>query len=55
VAIAGGQSPYVSVGAATLSYAGLVAGRPGQLGYWRLREASGTAAGDAAGSYSGSL
>jgi hypothetical protein len=50
----GGQSPYVSAGAATLSYAGLVAGRPGQLAHWRLGEASGTVAGDAAGSYTGS-
>jgi len=50
----GGQSPQVSVGAATLSYAALVAGRPGLLAHWRLGESSGTAASDMTGSYNGS-
>jgi Concanavalin A-like lectin/glucanases superfamily/IPT/TIG domain/Phosphoesterase family len=50
----GGQSPYVSAGAATLSYTALVAGRPGQLARWRLGETSGTAASDTTGSYNGS-
>ncbi len=42
----GGQSPYASASAATLSYAALVAGRPGQLAHWRLGETSGTTAND---------
>ena len=50
----GGQSPYVSASAATLSYAALVAGRPGLLAHWRLGEAAGTTASDVTGSYNGS-
>ena len=49
----GGQSPYASASAATLSYATLVAGRPGLLAYWRLGESSGATAGDTAGTYNG--
>jgi hypothetical protein len=49
----GGQSPYTSASAATLSYGALVAGRPGLLAYWRLGESSGTTAGDTTGTYSG--
>ncbi len=44
----GGQSPYASASAATLSYAALVAGRSGLLAYWRLGESSGATAGDTA-------
>jgi hypothetical protein len=50
---AGGQSPYASASAATLSYATLVAGRPGLLAFWRLGESSGATAGDTAGTYTG--
>src|SRR5207237_1380533 len=32
----GGQSPYAAASAATISYAALVAGRPGLQGQWRL-------------------
>ena len=49
----GGQSPYASASAATLSYAELVAGRSGIQAYWRLGESSGATAGDTAGAYSG--
>jgi hypothetical protein len=49
----GGQSPYASASAATISYATLVAGRPGLLAHWRLGESSGATAADAAGSYNG--
>jgi hypothetical protein len=49
----GGQSPYASASAGTLSYAALVAGRPGLLAYWRLGESSGITASDAAGTYNG--
>lgn len=49
----GGQSPYASASAATLSYAALVAGRSGTLAYWRLGESSGATAGDSAGTYNG--
>src|SRR6266516_3080542 len=50
----GGQSPYVSANAATISYDALVAGRAGLLGRWRLGETSGAAAKDTTGSYDGS-
>jgi hypothetical protein len=49
----GGQSPYATASAATISYAALVAGRPGLQDQWRLGEASGTTANDSAGSYNG--
>jgi hypothetical protein len=49
----GGQSPYASASAATLSYTALVAGRSALAAYWRLGEGSGASAGDAAGTYSG--
>jgi len=49
----GGQSPYASASAATISYAALVAGRAGLLAHWRLGESSGTTAGDTTGTYNG--
>jgi hypothetical protein len=49
----GGQSPYASASAATISYAALDAGRAGELAYWRLGEASGTVAADTTGTYNG--
>src|SRR5947199_1983838 len=52
---ANGNSPYVSVSAATISYAALVAARPGLLAHWRLGETSGAAASDTTGSYNGTF
>src|SRR5438093_12534000 len=52
---ANGNSPYVSVSAATISYAALVAARPGLLAHWRLGETSGAAASDITGSYNGTF
>jgi hypothetical protein len=50
---ANGNSPYVSVNAATISYAALVAGRMGELAHWRMGEGSGTTAYDTTGTYNG--
>ncbi len=50
---ANGNSPYVSVNAATISYAALVAGRTGLLAHWRMGEGSGTTAYDTTGTYNG--
>ncbi|HXC76943.1 MAG TPA: N,N-dimethylformamidase beta subunit family domain-containing protein, partial [Candidatus Acidoferrum sp.] len=50
---ANGESPYVPVNAATISYAALVAGRSGLLAHWRLGDASGTTAYDTTGTYNG--
>jgi len=51
---ANGKSPYVSVSAATISYAATVAARGGLLAHWRLGEGSGITAYDTTGSYNGS-
>jgi len=50
---AGGQSPYVSTNAATISYTAMVNGRSGLLAHWRLGEPSGTTAWDTGGTYNG--
>ena len=49
----GGQSPYASASAATISYGALVSGRTALLDYWRLGESSGTVAADASGTNNG--
>jgi hypothetical protein len=49
-----GQSPYASAGAATTSYAAMVAGRAGRLADWRLGDSSGTTAVDVTGRFNGS-